>query len=113
MFCDMVLLSIKILLQATLHSSLLDAENHNQANEDDEELERQLQKAIQMSIECCREGEATAAGPSEGKAVATTSENEESGPAEETSGKVVVNEEKSTQKEEIRSKREEFLKRFD
>uniref|UniRef100_A0A1I7VR41 ubiquitinyl hydrolase 1 n=1 Tax=Loa loa TaxID=7209 RepID=A0A1I7VR41_LOALO len=93
--------------KAAVSNNLADTQNKNSLGESDEELqERQLQKAIQMSLESFREqcgtesSEATSSTAENDKAAATIKDNKE-------------NNFQIPQSEEIRRKREKFLKHLE
>lgn len=94
-------------MQEALNSSLADARNKNNLDESDEELqERQLQKAIQMSLESFRERDGTESS----EATSSTAENNK------TLVAIKENKDNSSQipqSEEIRRKRENFLKQLE
>ncbi|VDK62208.1 unnamed protein product [Onchocerca ochengi] len=93
--------------EEALSNSLADAQNKNISDESDEELqERQLQKAIQMSLESFQER----CGMGSSKTTSSTAENNKALTA------IQKNKENSCQipqSEEIRRKRENFLKQLE
>ncbi|KAK6107681.1 Josephin family protein [Brugia pahangi] len=90
-------------LKTAVSNSLADAHNKNNLNESDEELqERLLQKAIQMSLESF--------GMESSQATSSTAENNKLSASIKNSKQ---NSSQIPQSEEIRRKREHFLKKFE
>ncbi|VDN89770.1 unnamed protein product [Brugia pahangi] len=90
-------------LKTAVSNSLADAQNKNNLNESDEELqERLLQKAIQMSLESF--------GMESSQATSSTAENNKLSASIKNSKQ---NSSQIPQSEEIRRKREHFLKKFE
>ncbi|VDO35165.1 unnamed protein product [Brugia timori] len=90
-------------LKTAVSNSLADAQNKNNLNESDEELqERLLQKAIQMSLESF--------GMESSQATSSTAENNKLSASIKNSKQ---NSSQIPQSEEIRRKRENFLKKFE
>ncbi|VDK85242.1 unnamed protein product [Litomosoides sigmodontis] len=93
-------------LKEAMNNSLADAQNKDILSESDDELqERQLQKAIQISLESFREQ----CGVESPEATSSTSENKALAAikgSEQNSSMI-------SQSEEIRKKRENFLRRFE
>lgn len=94
------------IFQEAISNSLADAPNKGSLGESDELQEKQLQKAIQLSLEGFREQ----CGMESPEATSSTSENNK---ALEAIKESEQNSSKVPQSEEIRRKRENFLRRLE
>lgn len=93
------------ILQESVSNSLGDAQNKNNLSESDDELqERQLQKAIQMSLENFRER----CGMESSESTSSTAGNDKAFAEESKQSSSQI-----AQNEEIRRRRENFLRRFE